>query len=61
MKIYYLQDELKSIWEGLDFHCDNEVNYTEFLAATISSIVFILLIFFHINSLYLLFIYLIKN
>ena len=25
------------IWEGLDFHKDGEVNYTEFLAAMVSS------------------------
>lgn len=29
--------ELKLIWEGLDFHKDGQVNYSEFLAAMISS------------------------
>ena len=30
-------EDLKMIWEGLDFHKDGEVNYTEFLAAMVSS------------------------
>jgi calcium-dependent protein kinase len=29
--------ELKQIWEGLDFHKDGQVNYSEFLAAMVSS------------------------
>ena len=28
---------MKLIWEGLDFHKDGQVNYSEFLAAMISS------------------------
>jgi calcium-dependent protein kinase len=31
------EKELEKIWEGLDFHKDGEVNYTEFLAAMIST------------------------
>ena len=31
------EKELEDIWEGLDFHKDGEVNYTEFLAAMIST------------------------
>ena len=31
------EDELKQIWEGLDFHQDGQINYSEFLAAMISS------------------------
>ena len=27
------------MWRGLDFHEDGKVNYSEFLAATISSVV----------------------
>lgn len=34
------EDEVKDIWKGLDFHIDGKVNYTEFLAATISSVEF---------------------
>jgi calcium-dependent protein kinase len=34
------EDEVKEIWKGLDFHIDGTVNYTEFLAATISSVEF---------------------
>ena len=30
-------EELKQIWEGLDFHKDGQVNYSEFLAAMVSS------------------------
>lgn len=30
--------ELEEIWHGLDFHQDGEINYTEFLAAMISSV-----------------------
>ena len=33
-------NELKSIFSSMDFHCDGKVNYSEFLAATISSINF---------------------
>lgn len=32
--------EVKEIWNGLDFHIDGKINYTEFLAATISSVEF---------------------
>ena len=31
------EEELNQIWEGLDFHKDGQVNYSEFLAAMISS------------------------
>ena len=31
------EEELKLIWEGLDFHKDGQVNYSEFLAAMVSS------------------------
>ena len=31
------EEELKQIWEGLDFHKDGQVNYSEFLAAMVSS------------------------
>ena len=31
------EDELQQIWEGLDFHKDGQVNYSEFLAAMVSS------------------------
>ena len=31
------EEELKQIWEGLDFHQDGQINYSEFLAAMISS------------------------
>ena len=31
------EDELKQIWEGLDFHQDGQINYSEFLAAMVSS------------------------
>lgn len=34
------EEEIKDIWKGLDFHIDGKVNYTEFLAATISSVEF---------------------
>lgn len=27
------------MWEGMDFHNDGKVNYSEFLAATLSSVV----------------------
>jgi calcium-dependent protein kinase len=30
-------EELKQIWEGLDFHKDGQINYSEFLAAMVSS------------------------
>jgi len=32
--------EIQKIWEHMDFHNDGKVNYSEFLAATISSINF---------------------
>ena len=32
------EQELKNIFNSLDFHCDGKVNYSEFLAGTISSI-----------------------
>lgn len=32
--------EIESIWNSLDFHCDGKINYSEFLAATLSSINF---------------------
>jgi calcium-dependent protein kinase len=31
------QKDLQMIWEGLDFHKDGKINYTEFLAAMVSS------------------------
>ena len=31
------EEELKQIWDGLDFHKDGQVNYSEFLAAMVSS------------------------
>ena len=31
------EEELQQIWEGLDFHKDGQVNYSEFLAAMVSS------------------------
>ena len=31
------EEELKLIWDGLDFHKDGQVNYSEFLAAMVSS------------------------
>ena len=31
------EDEVKRIWEGLDFHQDGQINYSEFLAAMVSS------------------------
>ena len=31
------ESDLENIWEGLDFHKDGEVNYTEFLAAMMST------------------------
>ena len=31
------ENDLKLIWNGLDFHKDNEVSYTEFLAAMVST------------------------
>ena len=30
--------ELKNIFNSLDFHCDGKINYSEFLAGTISSL-----------------------
>ena len=32
------EEEMKDIWEGLDFHKDGMINYTEFLAGMISSV-----------------------
>jgi calcium-dependent protein kinase len=34
------EGEIDNIWNSLDFHQDGKINYTEFLAATISSIKF---------------------
>jgi calcium-dependent protein kinase len=34
------QSDLNLIWNGLDFHKDNEVSYTEFLAAMVSGMSF---------------------
>jgi calcium-dependent protein kinase len=34
------EEELKKIFDSLDFHHDGKVNYTEFIAATLSSIKF---------------------
>ena len=31
------EEELQQIWDGLDFHKDGQVNYSEFLAAMVSS------------------------
>ena len=31
------KEELQQIWEGLDFHKDGQINYSEFLAAMVSS------------------------
>ena len=31
------EEELNQIWEGLDFHKDGQINYSEFLAAMVSS------------------------
>ena len=31
-------EELKAIFNSLDFHCDGKINYSEFLAGTISSL-----------------------
>lgn len=33
------REELNNIWKSLDFHNDGEVNYSEFLASTLNSIV----------------------
>ena len=32
------EQELKNIFKSLDFHCDGKVNYSEFLAGTLSSL-----------------------
>ena len=32
------ESDLRLIWNGLDFHKDNEVSYTEFLAAMVSTV-----------------------
>ena len=37
LKLNVTEDELKIIWNGIDFHKDGQVNYTEFLAAMTSS------------------------
>ncbi len=37
MGIQISEEELQLIWDGLDFHKDGKVNYSEFLAAMISS------------------------
>ena len=37
INIEITKEELKQIWEGLDFHKDGKINYSEFLAAMISS------------------------
>ena len=37
LEIAFSDEELQSIWDGLDFHKDGKVNYSEFLAAMISS------------------------
>jgi calcium-dependent protein kinase len=34
------KEEIEQIWEGMDFHSDGKVNYSEFLAATLSSVVY---------------------
>ncbi len=31
------EEELNQIWEGLDFHKDGQINYSEFLSAMVSS------------------------
>ena len=33
MEIVFSDEELQSIWDGLDFHKDGIINYSEFLAA----------------------------
>ena len=38
LKLNVNDDDLKIIWNGIDFHKDGQVNYTEFLAAMTSSI-----------------------
>ena len=37
IEIDITEEELQQIWEGLDFHKDGQVNYSEFLAAMVSS------------------------
>ena len=37
INISITDEELKQIWEGLDFHKDGQINYSEFLAAMVSS------------------------
>ena len=34
-----IKAEIQKIWDGLDFHKDGKVNYSEFLAATLSTLV----------------------
>ena len=34
------EEDIDIIWKGLDFHQDGKINYTEFLAATMSSLNF---------------------
>lgn len=34
------------MWEGMDFHNDGKVNYSEFLAATLSSVVIFIFSYF---------------
>ena len=34
------EEDINTIWKGLDFHQDGKINYTEFLAATMSSLNF---------------------
>ena len=36
------EDELKRIFNSLDFHNDGKVNYSEFIAATLSSVKFVI-------------------
>ena len=40
LKIKASEDELKDIFDTLDFHNDGKVNYSEFIAATLSSVEF---------------------
>ena len=37
LNISITEEELKSIWEGLDFHKNGQIKYSEFLAAMVSS------------------------
>ena len=38
LNIKMTDEELKAIFNSLDFHCDGKINYSEFLAGTISSL-----------------------